>query len=595
VKLSKWIFLVEVPLFALALLPGVAAQDTPTNHRARHHHYKLVVIGTFGGPTSAYWDGINNISVLNRRGSATGGADTLTPDPFSSTYWWSNGLIQHAFRWRNGSLMDLGALPGNVNSMSSWISSNGLVAGFSENGQIDPVVPDFPEIHAILWRGGKVNDLGTLPQGGYESQANSVNNRGQVVGTATNLVPDANSMIQANFILWNLDYGYQSRAFIWDEKKGMRDLGTLPNGTDAEATLINEGGQVVGHSYTSSGPGACASSGYALTTGSFIWDEREGMKNIGGLGGTCTLAQDLNNQGQVVGESTLRGDKIVHPFIWERATGIKVLRTLGGNFGNALAINEKGEAAGLAYLKNDSTFHATLWKHPGQVSDLGTVGDDPCSFAYAVNDESQVVGLSSPSDCVYFDVSRPFLWEHGSMVDLNNLIPKNSPLQLVYAFTINHRGEIAGNGWDASSNEHSFVLIPCDDGHPGIEGCDYSLIDAAAITAPRNLHSFGRPALGHRHFGTQTGTLPIAENGSTLESDGIRNHPVPDDADSLLRTTARTPPLLREKGLIQDLGTPSGTRVDLQCVKRGGQCPPRTKCCPGLKCVPASTRYFCEP
>jgi len=487
VKLSKWIFVVEVPLFALALLLGVTAQDNPTNHNAKHHHYKLVVIGTFGGPTSNYWDGINNISVLNRRASTTGGADTLTADPFSSNYWWSNGLIQHAFLWRNGSLMDLGALPGTVNSMSSWISSNGLVAGFSENGQIDPVIPDFPEIHAVLWNRGKATDLGTL-EGGYESEANSVNSRGQVVGAATNLVPDTNSMIQANFILWNLDYGYQSRAFIWDEKKGMRDLGTLHNGTDAEATLINQRGQVVGHSYTSSDPGACASSGYALTTGSFIWDEEHGMKNIGGFGGTCTLAQDLNNQGQVVGGYTLRGDKLLRPFFWSRATGIKSLRTLGGEFGNALAINENGDAAGNAYLKKDTTFHATLWRHSGQVTDLGTVGDDPCSFAYALNDESQVVGLSSPSDCVYFDVSHPFLWEHGSMVDLNNLISDNSPLQLVYAFTINHRGEIAGNGLDANSNLRAFLLIPCDDGHPGIEGCDYRLVDASAASrnpAPR--------------------------------------------------------------------------------------------------------------
>jgi hypothetical protein len=304
-------FAIAVTLLATLAIPvGVAAQGNRTQHNAKHHHYKLVVIRTFGGPTSPYWDALTNISVLNPRGSTVAGGDTLTPDPFSPTYWWSNGLITHASLQQNGSLTDLGSLPGTNNSMSTWISPNELVAGFSENGQIDPVVSDFPEIHAVLWRNGNISDLGTLPQGGYESEANSVNSRGQVVGATTNLVPDANSMVQANFVLWNLAYPYQSRAFIWDQDKGMRDLGTLGSGSDAEATIINERGQVMGHSYTDSAPGGCGG-GYALTTGSFIWDEENGMKDIGSLGGgPCTFAWDMNNKGQIVGQAVRSGGAI---------------------------------------------------------------------------------------------------------------------------------------------------------------------------------------------------------------------------------------------------------------------------------------------
>jgi uncharacterized membrane protein len=172
-------------------------------------------------------------------------------------------------------------------------------------------------------------------------------------------------------------------------------------------------------------------------------------------------------------------------FLWDRETGLTLLPALGGNFGAGYAVNENGEVAGTGYLKGDTVQHATLWRHTRQVTDLGTLGTDPCSVATWVNDKTQVVGWSAPTDCVTFDNARPFLWEHGSLVDLNNLIPPNSPLQLVYVYTINHRGEIAGNGWDVNSNEHAFQLIPCDENHAGIEGCDYSMVDADAA-APEN-------------------------------------------------------------------------------------------------------------
>ena len=64
--------------------------------------------------------------------------------------------------------------------------------------------------------------------------------------------------------------------------------------------------------------------------------------------------------------------------------------------------------------------------------------------------------------------ARAFLWEKGGpMVDLNNLVPANSALELVDTYYISDRGEIAGEGvprgvpfGDIETRGHLFLLIP---------------------------------------------------------------------------------------------------------------------------------------
>jgi probable HAF family extracellular repeat protein len=480
------------------------AQSQPTAQQQKqgHHHYKLEVMSTFGGPTGNFYDNSNNIAVLNKHGDASGGsADTLIPDPFSPSYWYSNGNVTRAYLWKDDTLIDLGALLSNVNSVSNWLTGNDIVAGYSENGKIDPSVTNLPETSAVIWRNGKIIDLGSLPGGGFQSIANSANSYGEVVGAATNLVQDSNSLYSTDPNFWPISYPYQTRAFIWDEKNGMQDLGTLGTGTDADAQLINERGQIIGTATTSSDPGAC----FAVTLSSFIWDRKQGMRDLGGFGGTCTLAAAINDSGQVVGNSNVTGDASQRAFLWEEG----LFRDLGGSLGGfktgANAINEKGETVGYAALFGETFTHAALWKKPGQITDLGTVGADPCSFAWAINNKTQVIGESDTTDCVRFDGARPFLWENGSLVDLNDLIPPNSPLQLVYAYTIDDRGEIAGNGWDANGNEHSFRLIPCDDDHVNLEGCEYGLVEDSIATQSKSTAVLRTSAA---HASMRIGQLP---------------------------------------------------------------------------------------
>jgi len=89
------------------------------------------------------------------------------------------------------------------------------------------------------------------------------------------------------------------------------------------------------------------------------------------------------------------------------------------------------------------------------------------TFAHAINNRGEVVGASR------IDASnvRAFISLNGEqVVDLNDLIPQNSSLTLVYAFNINEQGTIAGTGAPAGCAPdggevclHAYLLVPNGD------------------------------------------------------------------------------------------------------------------------------------
>jgi probable HAF family extracellular repeat protein len=245
------------------------------------------------------------------------------------------------------------------------------------------------------------------------------------------------------------------------------------------AVFINDGGQIIGWSYTGANTEGCNPSTPPL--GSFIWDKEKGMRSVGSFGGTCTWAFGLNNHSQVVGWSAVTNNQYTRAFLSQNGSIQDLGGLIGGNSTFAFAVNEAGEAVGGGQVGGNSSpyFHAALWTQIGQITDLGTLADDPCSSATDINAQGQVVGGSiSLSQCLGEELyTRAFLWENGGIVDLNTLIPARSPLYLLYADHINDRGEIAGNGVDANGKNRAFLLLPCDENHPDLEGCDYSLAD----------------------------------------------------------------------------------------------------------------------
>jgi probable HAF family extracellular repeat protein len=111
---------------------------------------------------------------------------------------------------------------------------------------------------------------------------------------------------------------------------------------------------------------------------------------------------------------------------------------------------------------------------------LGTVAGDSCSESDDINSHGQIVGESACNG----GLAHAWLWEDcGPMIDLNTLIPPGSGIQLTHGVAINDAGEISGDGILPSGDNRAFILIPCDENHPDVEGCDYSLVDAATAAA----------------------------------------------------------------------------------------------------------------
>ena len=487
-------------LLAVAAVPArLAAQDSH-DHKDQHHHYKLIDMGTLGGPVSstAYpiFDG-----TLNSGGMTVGWSATSAPTSPASSPIICGGLdgvvpfITHAFQW-NGAVADLGALPPSDSNCSEpfFVNAKGDIVGASENGQFDSLF-GFNQARAVLWRNGEIIDLGSL--GGDEVGAFGINNRGQIAGISTNAIPDP----YCSF------FGAQTRAFLWEHGQ-MQDLGTL-GGNCANASgavVINEAGQIVGNSTTSSIPNSVTG---VPPWDPFLWQKGKGMTDLGTLGGVYGVAQALNNRGQVIGQSSIASDPGAcssfpdnfdfncHPFLWDKGklTDLNT-STIGGNPEWVAGINDAGEIVGLGAFPN-APQEAFFWRR-GVATDLGHLGD--CySWAHAINSESQVVGFTISCDGTLL---RAFLWQRGSMVNLNTLIPPGSSLQLAIANDINDRGEIDGIGVppgvsldNVVTQGHGFLLIPCDENHPGVEGCDYSLVEGNAAVSQENLA--GRDAASH--------------------------------------------------------------------------------------------------
>jgi len=429
------------------------SQKAPAANRGR---YRLIDLGTLGGANSGQ---VFPAVSMNNRGDVIALSSTGIPDPVDPSL--QDGFIWHGILSNAGGVVhDLGALPGVNQSLAGGVSRNGLIAGFSTNGLLDPLT-DFPQVRAVMWDSARnIHDLGTL--GGNTSQASHVNNRGQVAGFAANAVPE-NSDVATFFN--GVPAAQQVRAFM-SENGLMRDIGTL-GGNDSMAVLINEMGAVCGFSSINTEINDTTS---LPTIHPFLWINEQ-MRDLGSLGGTLATTGSfvdgpwgrvMNDQAHVAGTSLLAGDEDRGAFIWRHGQ-MTDLGSLGGNATDAYAISNNDQVVGRSRTTNTpGSHHPFLWEN-GQMTDLGVAATCTRGTAHTINSRGEVGGgfggcTPDPDDRA---IGRGFYWQKGKpIVDVNSLITPASNIWVDDISFINDAGQMAGTGVLPDGSTRAVLLVP---------------------------------------------------------------------------------------------------------------------------------------
>jgi probable HAF family extracellular repeat protein len=231
------------------------------------------------------------------------------------------------------------------------------------------------------------------------------------------------------------------------------DIGTLPGGTFSQAFGINNNGDVVGFS-TLNGDTALHA---------FLW--RKGvMTDLSTLAPTDTLpysiAVSINDNDEVVGYSETSipdvenfcGDSLVClPVLWRRGA-ITALPTLGGTNGKAGAINNRGQVAGAAENgeidPNCQTpvVKPAVWEK-GQVRSLSTAPflNGFIDTGYpSINEKGQMVGIAGKCD---FSAVRALLWHKNLVTDMG----------IFGAGSINNKGQATGTYGNDTGLNRGFI------------------------------------------------------------------------------------------------------------------------------------------
>ncbi len=318
---------------------------------------------------------------------------------------------------------DLSTL-GGTSARARAINNNGVIAGGSTTSDGSK--------YAFRYVNGVMENLGCLV-GDYESDAQDINDAGQIVGRSE------------EYPVFFEPPGSKRRS------EGTFELHTGPG----DAIAINEIGWITGKAQNANNikHAFLYRSGSVQDLGSII----EGG-NSAGLG--------VNIHGTVVGGSTVPGGEM-HPCIFPNATAPIDLGTFGGPRGAATDINDYEVVVGQA--QDEMGFSkAFIWFGQGEIVPLGTLGGD-VSVATAINNMDTIVGYSTVDPGIL--INHACTWTTDGIIDIHPADFMQSE-----AFDINDEEIIVGIGIDYDGNFHALRWLPLGncDSNIGVDLSDHA-------------------------------------------------------------------------------------------------------------------------
>jgi probable HAF family extracellular repeat protein len=359
----------------------------------------------------------------------------------------------------SGSGYTIAVLPslGGTNSAANSLNGRGWPMGTS-------FLSGNATMHAALWEGNSVTDLGTL--GGPNSAVEwpVENDRGYVSGISETSRKDplgeSTSWSCHAFLPDNGSSGDTCLAFVWYNGR-MHELPTL-GGNNGYGAGMNESGEIAGWAETKKHDPTCIAP-QVLQFLPAVWNAKTRRifalptLTVNGKKDPDGAATAVNRQGEVVGISgtcyvAVGSFTAHHALLWKDGRAIE-LKTIGGvSWNTPVAINDEGQIVGFLNRRGKTDkegnpdFISVIWNHPhAKPTKIGTLPGDALSEPTSINDNGVVLGVSFPSSHVY-------VWQNGTMTDFTKLVLQSYPnLEPVSVGGINNEGQIAGQACELIS------------------------------------------------------------------------------------------------------------------------------------------------